>query len=612
MKKLLKLITVLNRAIQNIKPPERQKPSEWVESSNLKFPDGPLAGQPVKLFNFQRDPLDQIINPNIRKIVLMSSAQLLKTTVLADAAQYFMANDPSNLCWASSTGIMTKKFRTGKWQKSINSCPVLKNIVSDKNDKNAVNDQHTQEYGNGQFVYFLSLNAPSQLRGITCKRIFLDEISNVDAEGDEGNPLKLAEQRAHTFSESLIMCSSTPLEPDDLICQQYQQSDQRKFFIKCPYCNHEHELVFENIKFEWVIDEHSRRSLPDPDTAKLVCPACEKEITEAQRIRAVAGGRWIATNPKVTDIAGYHISRLYSPLTTIKRIVQDFAEAYQTYDLQSFYNNVLGLPYVDRDNREIELTLLENLRDPSFDIENIPDDVLFLMMGVDQQLDRLEITTIGISDHEQKIYVLDHRSFFCLDATKIDSPVWNDLTRYHQSVFKTVDGKRLDVKRIYVDSSNGNATNTVYRYCNQFRNTRAIKGSSSPIAELFKTSRIDGHELLILNVNEGKNTIRRFLNQALDDSTEHDTEILFSYSLPDDYFLQLTSEKRVLKAGNKVWVKSKSTERNEALDCLNYALISIREFLARLGTDPWRIVRENEAKRLNNSKPTIIKKKGYF
>ncbi|WP_370550832.1 phage terminase large subunit family protein [Edwardsiella tarda] len=610
MKKLLKLVTVLNRAIQNIKPPIHKKPSEWVEC-NLRFPDGPLAGQPVKLFNFQREPLDQIINPSIRKIVLMSSAQLLKTTVLADSAQYFMANDPSNLCWASSTGIMTKKFRTGKWQKSINSCPVLKNIVSDKNDKNATNDQHTQEYGNGQFVYFLSLNAPSQLRGITVRRCMLDEISNVDAEGDEGNPLKLAEQRAETFSDSLIMCSSTPLEPDDLICQQYQQSDQRKFFIKCPHCDHEHELVFENIKFEWVIDEHSRRSLPDPDTAKLVCPSCEKEITEAQRIRAVAGGRWIATNPKVKDIAGYHINRLYSPLTTIKRIVQDFAEAYQTFDLQSFYNNVLGLPYVDRDNREIELTLLENLRDPSFDIENIPDDVLFLMMGVDQQLDRLEVTTIGVTEH--RIYVLDHRSIFALDCTKIDSPCWDDLTRYHQSVFKTLNGKRLDVKRVYVDSSNGNATNTVYRYCNQFRNTRAIKGSSSPVSELFKSSKTGGHDLLMLNVNEGKNTIRRLLNQALDDSTEHDTEILFSYSLPDDYFLQLTSEKKVLKAaGNKVWVKSKSTERNEALDCLNYALISIREFLAKLGTDPWRVIRENEAKRLNNSKPTIIKKKGYF
>ncbi|WP_369115595.1 terminase gpA endonuclease subunit [Edwardsiella tarda] len=608
MKKLLKLITVLNRAIQNLKPPKRQKPSEWVET-NLKFPDGPLTGQPVRLFEFQKEPLDKIIEPTIRKIVLLSAAQLLKTTILQDSAQYFMANDPTNLFFASATGIMTKKFRTGKWQKSINSCPVLTNIVSDKNDKNATNDQHTQEYGNGHFVYFLSLNAPSQLRGITCKRIFLDEISNVDGDGDEGNPLKLAEQRAHTFSDSLIMCSSTPLEPDDLICQQYQQSDQRKFFIKCPYCDHEHELIFENIKFEWVINE-KRQSLPDPETAKLVCPACEKEITEAQRIRAVAGGRWIATNPKVTDIAGYHISRLYSPLTTIKRIVIDFREAYQTFDLQSFYNNVLGLPYIDRDNREIELTLLENLRDPSFDIENIPDDVLFLMMGVDQQLDRLEITTIGISDREKTIYVLDHRSFFGLNCTKLDSPCWAELTHYHQSIFKTLNGKRLDVKRVYVDSSNGAATNTVYRYCNQFRNTKAIKGSSSPNAELFKTSKTGGHDLLLLNVNDGKNTIRRFLNQALDDS-EHDTEILFSYSLPDDYFLQLTSEKKVLKAGNKVWVK-KSTERNEALDCLNYALISIREFLARLGTDPWRVIREYEAKRLNNSKPTIIKKKGYF
>jgi phage terminase large subunit GpA-like protein len=95
---------------------------------------------------------------------------------------------------------------------------------------------------------------------------------------------------------------------------------------------------------------------------------------------------------------GYHISRLYSPINSIKSIVQDFAEAHYTFDLASFYNNVLGLPWVDKENTDHDLVLLENLRDSTLDIENIPDDVLGLVIGVDQQLDRLELTTIGISE----------------------------------------------------------------------------------------------------------------------------------------------------------------------------------------------------------------------
>ncbi|WP_374119337.1 terminase gpA endonuclease subunit [Escherichia coli] len=50
---------------------------------------------------------------------------------------------------------------------------------------------------------------------------------------------------------------------------------------------------------------------------------------------------WIATRPEVTDYAGFHISRLYSPLTTIEKIVQDFSDSFANFDLQTFYNTSL-------------------------------------------------------------------------------------------------------------------------------------------------------------------------------------------------------------------------------------------------------------------------------
>lgn len=59
--------------------------------------------------------------------------------------------------------------------------------------------------------------------------------------------------------------------------------------------------------------------------------------------------------------------------------------------------------------------------------------------------------------------------------------------------------------------------------------------------------------------------------------------------------MQLTSEKRVIKAGNWVWVKKISSERNEALDCLNYALICFNWYLAKLGSHPFRKLREFNA-----------------
>ncbi|MDT0637970.1 terminase gpA endonuclease subunit [Citrobacter werkmanii] len=589
-----KMMKILTRSVKSILPPKKQKPSEWVET-NLVFPDGELQGQKVKLFEFQKKPINDIVNPRVRKVVLMSSAQLLKTTVLQNSMYYFMANDPSNQIFAGATAGTTSKFRSGKWQSVIEACPVLKNLVSNKNDKNFTNNDKTQQNLDGTFTYFLTLGSSAQLRGLTAPRVFLDEVSNVDAEGDEGNPLKLAEQRTKAFSTPLIMVCSTPLDENDLITQQYEQSNKQKFHVPCPHCDHEHELVFENVKFEWKIIDGGRRRIPDADTAELQCPKCNNVISEAERVRMIKKGHWVVTVPEITDIMGYHISRLYSPINSIKSIVQDFAEAHYTFDLASFYNNVLGLPYIDKENTDHDLVLLENLRDDSFDIDTISEDVLGIVLGVDQQLDRLEITTIGVS--EKNLYVLDHRSIHSIDCTKIEAPAWNKLTAFAQSDFKTVSGKPLKVLAGFIDSSNGNATSTVYRYCGSSQIFRPIKGAASATTPLFKQSTAGGHTLINLNVNLGKSNIRQLLNRAVSDNeNSKEVQLHFSHSLPDDYMIQITSEKRIIKAGSWVWVKKISSVRNEALDCLNYSLICFEWYLSKLGSQPFRQLREFNAK----------------
>ncbi|ENJ1221353.1 phage terminase large subunit family protein [Escherichia coli] len=582
--------------------------------NNLVFPDGELQGQRVKLFAFQHKPINDITNPRIRKIVLMSSAQLLKTTVLQNSMYYFLANDPSNLIFAGATASTTSKFRTGKWQSVIEACAVLKNLVSNKNDKNYTNNDKTQQNLDGTFTYFLTLGSSANLRGLTAPRIFLDEISNVDADGDEGNPLKLAEQRTKAFSNPLIMVCSTPLDENDLITQQYEQSNKQKFYVPCPHCDHSHELVFENVKFDWKIIDGGRRRIPDAETAKLQCPKCNNVITEAERVRMIRKGEWIATVPEITDVMGYHVSRLYSPISSIKSIVQDFAEAHYTFDLASFYNNVLGLPYIDKENTDHDLVLLENLRDSSIDIDTVPDDCQGIVLGVDQQLDRLEVTTLGVS--EKNLYVLDHRSIYAIDCTKIEAPAWNKLTAFSQTNFKTVSGKPLKVLAGFVDSSNGNATSTVYRYCSASTIFKPIKGGASNTNPLFKGSTAGGHSLINLNVNLGKSDIRQLLNRAVSDSdNSNEVQIHFSHSVPDDYFIQISSEKRVIKAGAWVWVKKISSARNETLDCLNYALICFHWYLSKLGNQPFRKLREFNAKQkekglnkeVNKEEPAPVK-----
>jgi hypothetical protein len=91
----------------------------------------------------------------------------------------------------------------------------------------------------------------------------------------------------------------------------------------------------------------------------------------------VACGRWVATNPQVTDTAGFYINRLYSPNSTIQAIAKEFEMAWYEYNYQSFYNTVLGLHYSEFQD-ELDDLQLEALRDESFDLTHIPDSYLGL------------------------------------------------------------------------------------------------------------------------------------------------------------------------------------------------------------------------------------------
>ncbi|MCK3083969.1 phage terminase large subunit family protein [Escherichia coli] len=581
MKSINKLKKIIKASKIFIMPPADYTPSEWVEQ-NLIFPDGPYADQPMRLFEFQRGMIDAI-KGNKKKIVLMTSAQIGKTTILNGVLFYKSAIDPGNAGVLQSTAKETTQWLSGKIKPMIDASEEMQKIVTDKNDRNAVNNTSQIQLRNGGFWYFMSLNSPSHLRGKTLPLLLLDEVDAVDTDTEEGNPIMIAEQRATTFgSDARIFISSTPTGKYGAINTQYEASDRRKFHIDCPHCGRSHELVWENIKFDWI--KHDGKSVPDPETTRLECPSCNEAISEAQRARALANGNWIVTNPEA-DTAGFHVSRLYSPMSSIKSVVQDFKNAYQTFSLSTFYNTVLGLPFDDL-NEDVEISKLNELK-TDISIRNIPEDCLFLTAGVDQQQDRLEVTLMG--HNERTVYILAHRSFMTMNAEVIDSPAYKELLAYVKAPFRTALGRKVPLAWVNVDSSNGRATKTIYRFCSQWTNLKAIKGASSVDAPYVPTkiTKTGGYELYMIGVNQGKNLVRELLNRSVK-SGNTPVRVEISDDVPDDYCEQLMSEE-LKRSGNTVrWVIKQGGVRNEGLDCFNYGYCARLQVLEKIKFHEWR------------------------
>ena len=155
-----------------------------------------MHGEPWKLFSFQKEPIDIAQQRGVRKIVLQSCSQLLKTTCLQAIAFNIMANDPVSFAFASSSGTEIKKFKNSKWDPVIQNSPVLSKLVTSKKDKEATNNQTQTELTNGTNILIHRLT----FVGTTVRVVLADEVSNIDEHGDgEGNPVKLCEARTSTF-----------------------------------------------------------------------------------------------------------------------------------------------------------------------------------------------------------------------------------------------------------------------------------------------------------------------------------------------------------------------------------------------------------------------------
>ncbi|HEA3165549.1 TPA: phage terminase large subunit family protein, partial [Escherichia coli] len=532
---------------------------------------------------FQKEMID-VVKERKKKIVMMTSAQIGKTTILNGVLFYKSATDPGNAGVLQSTGKETTQWLSGKIRPMIDASEEMQKIVTDKNDRNAVNNTSQIQLRNGGFWYFMSLNSPSHLRGKTLPLLLLDEVDAVETDTEEGNPIMIAEQRATTFGdEARVFICSTPTGRYGAINTQYETSDKRIYHVPCPSCGHSHELIWENVKFEWI--KQDGKSVPDPDSAYIQCPECEHHFTEGERARAIKHGEWIQTNPE-SNVAGFHVSRLYSPMSSIKSVVEDFKQAFQTFSLSTFYNTVLGLPFDDL-NEELESSKLEALK-TEIGIRNIPEDTMFITAGVDQQQDRLEITLMG--HNEKTVYILDHRSFMTMNAEVVESPAYKELLAYVRAPFKTPSGRKVPVAWVNVDSSNGRATKTIYRFCSQWTNLKAIKGSSSVDAPYVPTkiTRTGGYELYMIGVNQGKNLVRELLNRTVKSPNTTPVRVEISDDVPDDYCEQLMSEE-LKRSGNTVrWVIKQGGVRNEGLDCFNYGYCARLQVLEKIKWHEWR------------------------
>jgi len=544
--------------MQTFKPPPDLKVSEWSDKYRKLSPESSAeSGQwSTSRCPYQKEIMDSFNDPFIERIVVMSSSQVGKTEILLNAIGYFIDQDASPILVVQPTLQMGQAFSKDRLSAMIRDSEKLKGCVKDARSRDSGNTTMHKKFAGGH-ISIVGSNSASGLASRPIRILLMDEVDRYElSAGSEGSPISLAIARTKTFwNRKIFMCSTPTIKGLSAIESAFEESDQRYYYVPCPECNEKQVLKWKNVVWE----ENK------PETATYACDHCGSVIEESKKQWMLKNGEWRATK-ETENTAGFHISELYSVWSTWGQMATAFLEAKKNPEtLKTYLNTALAESWEEQGDSVEYDTLLE--RRLNYDHTTIPEDVLVITSAVDCQKDRLECQTVGWSKNFEA-YVIDYKIFWG-DPNALGC--WNDLDAYLKKRFKTESGRYIPISCTCIDSG-GLHTNQVYAFTKprQARRVFAIKGASvqgKPIVNRPSYVGKNKTVLYTLGVDTAKEAIFNRLAAEPEDSTLH-----FCLDLDEEYFKQLTSEKRITKwvRGKKQLVWKQIGKRNEALDTLVY------------------------------------------
>lgn len=460
---------MLARCAAVLKPPPELTLSQWADRYRMLSAES--SAEPGRWHTdkapYQREIMDAIGDPHIRKVVIMSAAQIGKTDAfILNPLGYYMDYAPAPILVMQPTLDMGQTFSKDRLAPMIRDTPELRDKV-DVKSRYSGNTIMKKNFPGGH-VTIVGANSATGLASRPIKVLLADEVDRYPASaGTEGDPLSLAQKRQTTFWDKKTVIVSTPvLKGHSRIETEFNQSTREEWNVPCPACGHYQPLVWANVIFD----------KDDPQSEVLYkCERCGAAMGEYRWKQAARKGRFVAENPGA-EARGFHLNTLASTFCSWKEIVQKFLVAKEQLDqgnpegMKVWVNTELGETWEEQ-GEQVEDAALYNRRE--LYEADVPDGVLVLTAGVDVQDDRFEVEVVGWGTGKESWGIRYQKIYGDL----LKEQVWADLDAFLLAGFKKKDGTTLHIISTCMDSG-GHHADQVLRFCRDRweRKVWAIKG----------------------------------------------------------------------------------------------------------------------------------------
>jgi phage terminase large subunit GpA-like protein len=568
----------LERAtLSAFRPPRKLTLSEWADTYAFLSSESSAEGGRWHTLPYQKGIMDAISSNSVEQVTVMKSARVGYSKILNHVIAYHIHQDPAPIMLVQPTIEDAQGYSKEEIAPMLRDTPCLRGVVSDAKAKDGANTILQKQFPGGT-LSLVGANSPRGFRRVSRRVVLFDEVDGYPASaGSEGDQIKLGIRRTEYYWNRKIVAGSTPTVKDfSRVERMFQQTDQRRYFVPCPHCNHMQYLRWPNITW----------SDNDPSTAAYKCESCSTLIPHAKKRWMVERGEWRSTAPGNGKHIGFHIwaAYSYSPNASWSNLVEEFLDAkHDAEQLKTFVNTVLGETWEDEYASKIGAdSLMERAAKETYKQHCPPVEGLALTIGCDVQDDRLSLS-VWAWGREEEGWLVDRIKLY---GSPSRPEVWKQLDEVLGKPYTNEAGDELRVLSCAIDSG-GHHTQEVYHYARERAalGVIAIKGMGQKgKPPLGKASKVDvnfkgkalkkGAQLFPVGVDG----VKSLLFGRLKHNDVGPGYLHFYPTITTDYFEELTAEKQILRFRNgfpeRIWVK-KSQSPNEALDELNYAYAAL-------------------------------------
>lgn len=625
---------IMLAASDSVRPPERLTVSQAATRyRELDNPGSYVGPWPNEKTPYAVQIMDTFTSLDFTACVFVGPARIGKTDILLNWIGHSAVCDPADMLVVHMTQNTARDWSQGDLAKMFRHSPKIgAKVAPGRHNRNV----HDVRFSSGMRL-LIKWPTITELSGKTVPRVMLTDYDRMPPDVDgEGPPFDLAMKRTQTFKRyGMTVVESSPgrditeakwvpgsaheAPPTKGILELYNRGDRRRWYWRCPFCQHSFEPDFKLFNYP-----KSRDPKEAAEQVTMRCPHCDMDIEPRAKAELNATGQWLKDgqiwlpdNRIVgaairSNIASFWLKGPAAAFQDWSSIVEKYLLAQQAFDktgdegpLRTTINTDQGLPYLPK---AIEATRLpEELKDRAQDWGGSKDDPVvpvgtrFLVATVDVQAGSnaafvVQVHGVGMGGD---IYLVD--MFKIRKSQRVDDdgvPLLINPAAYPEDwrilVEKVIErtypladgsGRRMSIKQTGCDSGGAaGVTTQAYMFWRWLRDEHPaghqarfllIKGEPSQSAPRVRLGYPDSNQkdrhsgargdvpVLFINSTQVKDMAYAMLGR----SAPNGGAVFFPKWAEDWLYVQLTAEVRTAKA----WENTRK-RRNEAWDLLYYCL----------------------------------------